>query len=133
MTGTTAFRELAKSPTAGGIGIELRSTTDPFRVNVLNGIQKLKRAFHLQKYKVCSKFWERSRDATGNSLRKSIYGYGWAANQEQPNKSGIEDPLDALRYDCLFYHWHDTEIKPARYMLNIPKSGTNRPKRQRYF
>ena len=134
LTGSTAFRELARHPNEGGIGLALRSTTDPFKTNVLNGIQRLKRAFHKCEYKVCSDFWERSKNTSGNSLRKAIYAYGWSANQDTPNKSGVEDPLDALRYDCIFYHWHDTDVTlPKRLGSNYSEKRKTTRKKQRMF
>ena len=133
LTGSTAFRELAKHPNDGGIGLTLRSTTDPFKTNVMNGIQRLKRAFHKAEYKVCSKFWARSKDAPGNSLRKAIYAYGWSAKNDTPNKSGVEDPLDALRYDCIFYHWHDTNVTIPRRLTRQTAPTTTKKKRMRRF
>jgi len=129
LTGSTAFRELSKHPNEGGIGLALKSTTDPYKTNVLNGVQRLKRAFYSGAYKVCSSFWERSKDAKNNSLRKAIYAYGWSAKEDTPNKSGVEDPLDALRYDCIFYHWNDHKLSIPKVLVTPPKIIKKRVRR----
>jgi len=54
--------------------------------------------------------WDKGERATGNSLRKALLSYAWD-KQEKPVKDGREDPLDALRYDCILYNWNDTSIQ----------------------
>lgn len=106
-TGLSAFRLIRKTPSEGGIGLPLRSTTDPVRIDILNGVQRLKRAFNSNKYLITREVWERGERATGNSLRKALLSYAWDT-KEQPKKDGREDPLDALRYDCIFHHWTES-------------------------
>jgi hypothetical protein len=104
-TGKSAFRVMRADPPIG-LGLPLRSTTDPIKVDVLNGIQRLKRAFNARRYLITKELWDRGERATGNSLRKALLSYGWD-NKEQPKKDGREDPLDALRYDCIVFNWAD--------------------------
>ena len=118
-TGLSAFRLIRKTPSEGGIGLPLRSTTDPVRIDILNGVQRLKRAFNSNKYLITREVWERGERAPGNSLRKALLSYAWDT-KEQPKKDGREDPLDALRYDCIFHHWTES----ARNYQ--PKSKPNR-------
>lgn len=106
-TGRSAFREMSKGIGAGGLGMILRHTTDPVRVDILNGVQKLKRAFARSQYLITKEVWDRGERATGNSLRKALLSYAWDS-KEQPRKDGREDPLDALRYDCIFHYWSDS-------------------------
>lgn len=106
-TGLSAFRLIRKTPSEGGIGLPLRSTTDPVRIDILNGVQRLKRAFNSNKYLITREVWERGERAQGNSLRKALLSYAWDT-KEQPKKDGREDPLDALRYDCIFHHWTES-------------------------
>lgn len=106
-TGLSAFRLIRKTPSEGGIGLPLRSTTDPVRIDILNGVQRLKRAFNSNKYLITREVWERGERAPGNSLRKALLSYAWDT-KEQPKKDGREDPLDALRYDCIFHHWTES-------------------------
>jgi len=40
--------------------------------------------------------------------------YAWD-NKEQPKKDGREDPLDALRYDCITWNWNDTDVDRRQY------------------
>ena len=116
-TGLSAFKLIRRRPEDGGIGIALRSTTDPVRTDILNGVQRLKRAFHSNKYLITREVWERGERAIGNSIRKALLSYAWD-NKEQPKKDGREDPLDALRYDCIMFNWHenalDKQYKPRR-------------------
>lgn len=105
-TGRSAFREIAKAIELGGIGMPLRHTTDPVRTDILNGVQKLKRAFARSRYLITREVWQQGERATGNSIRKALMSYAWDT-KEQPKKDGREDPLDALRYDCIFNYWTD--------------------------
>ncbi len=119
-TGINAFRVM-RNPPPKGLGLPLRSTTDPLKVDVLNGIQRLKRAFAARRYLITKEVWARGERATGNSIRKALLSYGWD-NKEQPKKDGREDPLDALRYDAIIFNWNDPTdqgYKPRS------KGGTN--------
>jgi len=68
--------------------------------------------------------WRQGERATGNSLRKALMSYAWD-NKEQPKKDGREDPLDALRYDCIFHYWSD-EVNKIKY---TPRAKPNRTRR----
>jgi len=81
----------------------------------LNGIQRLKRAFASRKYLITREVWERGETTANNSLRKALMSYGWDS-KEQPKKDGREDPLDALRYDCVAWNWNDLEVDARRYV-----------------
>ena len=37
-------------------------------------------------------------------------------------KDGREDPLDALRYDCIMFNWHDTMVDRRQYQPR-PRAG----------
>ena len=123
-TGRSAFREIAKPIGDGGIGLPLRFTTDPVRTDILNGVQRLKRAFARHRYLITEEVWRKGESATGNSIRKALLSYGWD-NKEQPKKDGREDPLDALRYDCIFHYWAD-EVNKEGY---TPRARPNRNRR----
>ena len=123
-TGRSAFREMGKGVDQGGLGLPLRSTTDPVRVDILNGVQRLKRAFARNRYLITKEVWDKGERAIGNSLRKAIMSYAWDT-KEQPKKDGREDPLDALRYDCIFHYWAD-EVSRSSY---TPRRRPNRNKR----
>jgi hypothetical protein len=122
-TGRSAFREIAKPIGDGGIGLPLRFTTDPVRTDILNGVQRLKRAFARNRYLILEEVWRKGERATGNSIRKALLSYGWD-NKETPKKDGREDPLDALRYDCIFHYWAD-EVNKGGY---TPRAKPNRNK-----
>jgi hypothetical protein len=80
-TGQSAFRVMRRQPPEG-IGVPLRHTSDPIKVDILNGVQRLKRAFNSKKYLITKEVWEKGERATGNSLRKALLSYGWD-NKEQ--------------------------------------------------
>ena len=115
-TGQSAFRVM-RQPPPRGLGVPLRHTTDPIKVDILNGVQRLKRALNSKRYLVTKEVWDRGERASGNSIRKAILSYAWD-NKEQPKKDGREDPLDALRYDCITFNWNesalDQKYKPRR-------------------
>jgi len=115
-TGQSAFRVMRQLPPRG-LGVPLRHTTDPIKVDILNGVQRLKRALNSKKYLVTKEVWDKGERASGNSIRKAILSYAWD-NKEQPKKDGREDPLDALRYDCITFNWNesalDQKYKPRR-------------------
>ena len=92
-----------------GLGLPLRYALDPVKIDVLNGIQRLKRAFNEKRYLLTKTLWDKGERSAGNSLRKAILSYGWD-NKEQPKKDGREDPLDALRYDCITFNWNDSAV-----------------------
>jgi len=116
-------------PQNGGIGLALRNTTDPIRVDVLNGIQRLKRAFDNQRYLITADVWQAGERARGNSLRKALLSYAWD-NKEQPKKDGREDPLDALRYDCIMFNWHDLRVDQREYTPRVRGSAQSNNKRK---
>jgi hypothetical protein len=120
---------MRKPPSAGGIGMHLRNTSDPIRVDVLNGIQRLKRAFNSKRYLITAEVWDKGERARGNSIRKALLSYSWD-NKEQPKKDGREDPLDALRYDCIMFNWHDLQVDQRQYTTRASggSGGINRRK-----
>jgi len=87
-------------------------------------LQRLKRAFNRGRYLITEEVWRRGERATGNSLRKALMSYAWDT-KEQPKKDGREDPLDALRYDCIFHYWAD-EVTRNKY---TPRARPNRNRR----
>lgn len=112
-TGASAFRAMRTAP-PNGLGMALRHTSDPIKTDVLNGVQRLKRAFAQRRYLITRDVWDRGERSSGNSLRKALLSYAWDKH-ERPVKDGREDPLDALRYDCIIFNWHDTSVDTKRY------------------
>lgn len=130
-SGSSAFKLMRRHPEAGGLGLPLKSTTDPIRTDILNGVQRLKRAFHNDKYFITREVWNNGEKANGNSIRKALMSYQWDKN-EKPIKDGREDPLDALRYDCIFFNWSESLRKyQKRSSSNLDKSKNNNSRRIR--
>ena len=120
-TAQSAFIELKQAPEKGGIGMPFRWVTDPIRVDIMNGIQRLKRLIHQRKMLCTKEVWDRGEHATGNSFRKAIVSYAWDG-KEMPKKDGREDPLDALRYDVINWSWRDSDL-PSMVHDITSKSG----------
>jgi len=125
-TGQSAFRVMRQDPPRG-IGVPLRHTTDPIKVDILNGVQRLKRAFNSKRYLITKEVWDKGERATGNSIRKAILSYAWD-NKEQPKKDGREDPLDALRYDCIMFNWHESALDQKYKPRKTTSLGNRRVK-----
>ena len=126
-TGISAFKLIRRAPEEGGIGIALRSNTDPVKTDILNGVQRLKRAFHSNKYLITREVWNKGEKAIGNSLRKALLSYAWD-NKEQPKKDGREDPLDALRYDCITFHWTESNRVYSKGKRSVRTNETRKRK-----
>ena len=131
-TGLSAFRAMRAAPPKG-LGMGLRSTTDPVRTDILNGVQRLKRAFTRGQYLITREVWTKGERATGNSLRKALLSYAWERSKEQPKKDGREDPLDALRYDCIIWKWSTDETVDQRRYQPKPRKITTGLAKARAF
>jgi len=108
-TAQSAFRELKLDPSEGGIGIPFRWVTDPIRVDVMNGILRVKRLIDQKKILCTREVWDGGEKSIGNSFRKAILSYSWDS-RDLPKKDGREDPLDALRYDVINWAWKDSSL-----------------------
>ncbi len=124
-TSISSFKALSKSPEEGGIGIQFRWCTDPIRTDIINGINRVKDLISKRRIVCTKEVWDKGADpkgGSGNSFRKAILNYAWDS-KETPKKSGLEDPLDALRYDCINFNWRDrsTDTSP------LSKPSYNKP------
>ena len=124
-TGASAFRAMRAAP-PNGLGMPLRSTTDAIRTDILNGVGKLKRAFTRRQYLITREVWTQGERVSGNSIRKALLSYAWERNKEQPRKDGREDPLDALRYDCIMWRWADDQTVDQRRYQGRAKTKSRR-------
>jgi len=100
---TTSIQEMRKNP-PNGLGLQIRTTTDPVRTDIGNGVQRLKRALASNKYRVTRELYN---SGTGQraSLRRALENYRWDSKGDRPIKDGSEHVLDAIRYDAIIYHW----------------------------
>lgn len=125
------FQVMAQPPPSGrvptgdpdekvGIGLELRSTVQPVRVHVPNGVLKTKGRI-LERSLLCEQsVWfdgigqghdqfmiDIGARPNGNSFAKSITDYRYPdKGGEEPLKNGIEDPVDGIRYDTMNFRWY---------------------------
>lgn len=126
-TAITSFRQLSKPPEEGGIGVRFRFVTDPIRVDIVNGVSRTKHLIGNKKILCTKDVWEKGANSKGNSFRKAILSYAWD-NREIPKKTGIEDPLDALRYDVINWNWKDKVINNSMPVLSSrPTALTPKP------
>ncbi len=119
-TGRSAFKAM-RQPPPRGLGMPLRSNTDPVRTDVLNGVQRLKRAFDRGQYLITREVWQKGERAAGNSIHKALMSYAWDS-KELPKKDGREDPLDALRYDAITWNWSENLVDRRQYQSPAPTS-----------
>jgi hypothetical protein len=124
-TALSSFKVLSKAP-PHGVGLRLRQTTSPVRTDVVNGVHRVKRAIWRRQYRITREVWEAGRRCAGNSLRKALESYRWDTRKELPVKDGREDPLDALRYDCIIWRWGEEASFERRR-----KRGASRESRPR--
>ena len=76
---------------------------------------------------ITKEVWDGGERATGKSVRKALMSYGWD-KKEQPKKDGREDPLDALRYDCITWRWADSIVDQRQYQPRSSASMSRRVK-----
>ena len=107
----STVQDLARSPSEGGIGLQLRTTTDPVRTDIRNGIDRTKRRIlhNGQRRLLCAQdVWAQGGMGQSNTFRKAVQSYRYPEKGgDLPVKDGREDPLDALRYDTINWCWVD--------------------------
>jgi hypothetical protein len=123
-TGRSCLRRPLSPHRGGGDRCASELDTDPVRVDILNGVQKLKRALARKQYLMTREAWDAGERAIGNSLEEGAFSYAWDTT-EQPKKDGSEDPLDALRYDCIFSYWADVVARHVPRSARVDKSSRN--------
>lgn len=130
-TGIENVRIVKKTIADGGLGLALRFTTDSIRVDIMNGVRRVKKLFEDGKIKLTDELWsEGLRKSQGNSLAKSISSYRWASETKDiPKKDGSEDPLDALRYFVLNFRWRDETTSST---LAVPNPHAKRQESSLY-
>lgn len=124
-TSITTFKALSKSPEEGGVGLQFRWSTDNLRTDIINGINRVKDLIGKRRILCTKEVWDSGSDpkgGSGNSFRKAILSYAWDS-KETPKKSGLEDPLDALRYDVINFNWRDRGID----IPTLSKASYNKP------
>lgn len=118
---TTDFDDVARRPEDGGLGIHLRCTDAPERVDILNGVQLVQRLIRdphdgERRLLCCPRLWRAGLDARGRSFAKSMLGYQWATGSTgaTPRKDGVHDHhADALRYHVVNWRWPASDIAAA--------------------
>lgn len=107
------FKDVARRPEDGGLGIVLQRVTQPERVDIVNGVDTVKRRIldphdGERRLLCCPRLWAEGLECEGRSFAKSITGYSWQAGSGRivPRKDDVTDHhMDALRYDAVMWHW----------------------------
>jgi len=113
---TSAMSDVLTAPDVGGLGLKVRYTDDPSRVDVNAGIRLLWRLIENnngERRLLCSHdLWSYGTQAGGRSFAKSITGYSWQhGSKDVPKKDGINDhACDALRYWAINTRWESDEV-----------------------
>lgn len=134
---TTIFDQLARPPPSGrlprgtsdddaGIGLALLSSSAPTRVVIANGVQRT-RSRIMERSLLCEAgLWRAGLDrghddqlaalgvrANGNTFARAIMSYRYPdTGADEPVKSGLEDPMDAIRYDTINFRWNGIASLP---------------------
>tara|TARA_B100000989_G_scaffold100180_1_gene73172 strand:- start:7844 stop:9361 length:1518 start_codon:yes stop_codon:yes gene_type:complete len=127
---TSAIDDVRQSPAVGGLGMAVRYTDKPARVNVIAGLKLLWRLIENQEGKrrlLCThKLWHYGPDISPRSFAKCVNGYRWqpGSNQETPSKrDGFDHGIDCLRYWAVGVRWpEDVGLREARGAFRAEKS-----------
>lgn len=113
---TSAMSDVLTAPDIGGLGLKVRFTDEPGRVDVNAGIRLLWRLIQNnsgERRLLCSHdLWNYGTQAGGRSFAKSITGYSWqGGSKDVPKKDGVNDhACDALRYWAINTRWEGSEV-----------------------
>ena len=123
-----------------GVGLDIRTATSPVKVDIRNGILKVKSRFLENKLLIASDVWHQGitggQDSVmiglgvqpnGNSFAQSIMGYKYNKDSDLPDKNGKEDPMDGIRYDVINWHWvyePRKKRRTAEQTLRLPNIPT---------
>jgi hypothetical protein len=107
------FKDVARRPEDGGLGIVLQRVTQSERVDIVNGVDTVKRRIldphdGERRLLCCPRLWAEGLEREGRTFAKSITGYSWQAGSGRivPRKDDVTDHhMDALRYDAVMWHW----------------------------
>jgi hypothetical protein len=122
-----------------GLGVHLRTTTDPVKVDIANGIKRVRRLIldHNTEHRqlVCTReLWERGLSAPEKqrTFARSLLRYRWREDGSgRAEKDGYSDhAMDALRYWVMAYRWFDGPLddRVVKQSVTQPKKKTLKPK-----
>ena len=123
-TALSAFRTMGRALPPNGLGMAIRYTTDPIRVDVLNGLSRLRDVFERGGLYLTKSLWDEGINSSSHSIARGLTTYAFDKNGK-PQKNDLEHGIDALRYHVINWHWRDSP-------LNI-KRGKAKEKRNRSF
>ena len=115
--GLDAISQLLLPPRQGGVGLFVEYSFDPVKRTIANGIRRTNRRIcdHLGNRKLVAEegFWKRDlADKNGRGIAQSItrltYKEGTNDYPKGPKADELDHVYDALRYDCINWHWETT-------------------------
>ena len=112
-TALSAFRTMGKAIPPNGIGMPIRYTTDPIRVDILNGLSRLRDIFERGQLYLTQDLWHKGLNSSSHSIARGITTYA-LDRHGKPQKNDLEHGIDALRYHVINWHWRDSPIQFKR-------------------
>jgi len=103
----STFSVLGQHPSKGGIGLQLRSTTDSSKTNIVNGVKLMQILYEKNKILMTQELWDNGLNIDG-SYAKCIVGYRYKKPGDiKPFKDDIHDHKnDLARYLSVTFLWH---------------------------
>lgn len=117
-TAISAFRTMGRAEPPNGLGMPIRYTTDPIRVDVLNGLSRLRDVFERGQLYLTKDLWDTGLSSSSHSIARGLTTYA-LDRHGKPQKNDLEHCIDALRYHVINWHWRDRPIHTAR--VNVQK------------
>lgn len=122
----------------GGLGVRLHAEEDKKKIATVSaGVPRVQRLIHnrgtirlLCTHEIYAD--GRRKGADGNSWVRAIGEYrypdGSDSSKEEPLKTGIEDPLDCIRYFAVWREWYDDPLTtPTVHRKTPAKPARSRP------
>lgn len=112
-TGRSDVDLLAMPVAMGGLGLRMKSTSDPVKRDIRAGIIRLRNRIEANGKRslvMVRPLWEAGiRDSKRRSIASAIQGYRYSDRGDgEPVKDGRNDhAIDLLRYDSVNFHWFD--------------------------
>ena len=109
---------MGRADPPNGLGMPIRYTTDPIRVDVLNGLSRLRDVFERGQLYLTKDLWDSGLASSSHSLARGLTTYA-LDRHGKPQKNDLEHCIDALRYHVINWHWRDRPISAPR--VNVQK------------
>jgi len=131
-TALSAFRTMGRAMPPAGLGMAIRYTTDPIRVDILNGLSRLRDVFERGQMYLSKDLWDKGLNSSSHSLARGITTYAFDQNGK-PKKNDLEHCIDALRYHVINWHWRDKPLDVKRAKVREKRNRSLKKKLGGHF